>query len=44
MPAKAKSTYNVLELHRNIVQSQGHDTWYTFFYKGNYFNLAIAFS
>lgn len=30
MPAKAKSTYNVLELHRNIVQSQGHDTWYTF--------------
>lgn len=29
MPAKATSTYNVLELqlHRNIVQSQGHDTW-----------------
>lgn len=43
MPAKATSTYNVLELqlHRNIVQSQGHDTWYTFFDKGNYFNLAI---
>lgn len=27
MPAKAINTYNVLKLHRTIVQSQGHDTW-----------------
>lgn len=37
MPAKAINTYNILELHRNIVQSQGHMTHGKLFLQGKLF-------